>query len=154
MLSTDRQKGFSLIELMIVVVIIGILSAVAIPAYFHYIVSTRQTDAVQTLMQIKSAQERYYALKDSYANTIGNLDGFTSAGATWSDSKNIYTYSISAATATTFTALAQGDPNQDGNATDCWQITGSTSEPTQIPCAPPNATFDEGFKFSLVSRIL
>jgi len=153
MLHSDCQKGFSLVELMIVVAIVGILSTVAIPAYYKHILRTRQTDAFQTLLQVKSAQERYYALKDSYAASIGNLDGF-SGGATWTDSNNIYSYSITAATATTFTAAAVGDPNKDGTATDCWQITDSTSEPSQMATCPDGVTtFDEGFSFSFISLI-
>lgn len=65
-------KGFTLIELMIVVVIIGILAAVAIPAYFNHILRSRQADAYHNLLDIKAAQEMYYSLENEYAN-IGSL---------------------------------------------------------------------------------
>ena len=61
------SKGFTLVELMIVVVIIGILAAVAVPAYFNHILRTRQSDAYHNLLDIKSAQEMVYSLSNSYA---------------------------------------------------------------------------------------
>ncbi|WP_217434884.1 pilin [Marinifaba aquimaris] len=48
-----KSQGFTLIELMIVVAIIGILAAVAVPAYNDYINSARQTEAVQTAESLK-----------------------------------------------------------------------------------------------------
>ena len=66
------SKGFTLIELMIVVVILGILAAVAIPAYFNHILRTRQSDAYHNLLDIKAAQEMHYSLENEYAN-IGAL---------------------------------------------------------------------------------
>jgi prepilin-type N-terminal cleavage/methylation domain-containing protein len=66
--ASHSSKGFTLIELMIVVVIIGILAAVAVPAYFNYILRTRQSDAYHNLLDIKAAQEMYYSLENEYAD--------------------------------------------------------------------------------------
>ena len=60
------SKGFSLVELMIVVVIVGILAAVTVPAYFNHILRSRQADAYHNLLDIKAAQEMYYSLEDNY----------------------------------------------------------------------------------------
>lgn len=66
--SNHSSQGFTLIELMIVVVIIGILAAVAVPAYFNHILRTRQSDAYHNLLDIKAAQEMYYSLENEYAD--------------------------------------------------------------------------------------
>ncbi len=59
----NRQKGFTLIELMIVVAIIGILAAVAVPAYSDYTVRAKVTEAVTAAGAVKTSVADYY-----YAN--------------------------------------------------------------------------------------
>jgi len=59
-----QQKGFTLIELMIVVAIIGILAAVAIPAYSNYIKRAKFTDALGLLAGAKTPAEEYYGLNN------------------------------------------------------------------------------------------
>ncbi len=145
-----NARGFSLIELMIVVAIVGILAAVAIPAYYNHISRSRQAEAAQTLLQIKTAQERYYAMNDQYAPNITMLDGFSSADPIYYfGSGNYYRYSIGPAATTTYTAKAEGDLNQDGNWYDCWQIQENEREPSDCSVAGQ----DEGFSFSLVKLI-
>ena len=63
-----KQTGFTLIELMIVVVIIAILAAIAIPSYQQYIQKTRRADAKETLTRMAAAQERYFFQNNGYAN--------------------------------------------------------------------------------------
>jgi prepilin-type N-terminal cleavage/methylation domain-containing protein len=72
--ASHSSKGFTLIELMIVVVIIGILAAVAVPAYFNYILRTRQSDAYHNLLDIKAAQEMIYSLENEYAPNPDPID--------------------------------------------------------------------------------
>ncbi|OOG64890.1 hypothetical protein B0E46_05725 [Rhodanobacter sp. B04] len=61
-----RQCGFTMVELMIVVVIIAVLAAIAIPAYGRYAYRARRPDGQQLLLQIANAQERYYATNNQY----------------------------------------------------------------------------------------
>lgn len=73
------QKGFTLIELMIVVAIIGILAAVAIPAYQDYTARAQVTEAVELLSGGKTPMAEYYADKGTWpanaTGVMGNIAG-------------------------------------------------------------------------------
>ena len=62
------QRGFSLIELMIVVVIVGILSAIAFPAYTRYVVRTHRAAAQAYMLDLSLKQTSYMADSRSYAD--------------------------------------------------------------------------------------
>ena len=101
------SKGFSLVELLIVVAIIGILAAVAVPAYYNHILRSRQADAYHNLLDIKAAQEMYYSMYNEYADmmtagTFSNLLSFDIADSVY------YSYSFISATTNTYTAEALG----------------------------------------------
>src|SRR6185295_8757317 len=81
--STDN-KGFTLIEMMIVVAIIGILAAVAIPEYIKYVKRTRTAEAVTHVQQAYNALADWYAhpdLGNGHAiQDLADLNGNTGAG--------------------------------------------------------------------------
>ena len=68
----SRNKGFSLIELMIVVAIVGILAAVSYPSYQRYVNDSRRSDARANLLQLAQFMERYYTANGRYVDGGGN----------------------------------------------------------------------------------
>jgi type IV pilus assembly protein PilE len=68
-----RKRGFTLVELLVVIAIVGILAAVAIPAYQRYMLEAHRTDAVSLLEQGASAEQRYYTENNSYTTNLQAL---------------------------------------------------------------------------------
>jgi len=139
-----RAGGFTLLELLIVVAIIGILAAVAAPAYFNHMMRSRQSIAVSELMSIKAAQERYFAENDGvYADQINLLDGYIVAGTNYIHEP--YTFWIEGST-----AKALGDLNGDGTPLDGWEV-------SIVDLADKPKTYDtggnEGFTWSSLGNL-
>ncbi len=109
--SPDRQRGFTLIELMIVVVVLAIISALAVPAYRDSVVRGRRTDGRVALMQVAQRLERCYTQFGAYDAAdcgIAVDDVFASAD-------GHYEVTVAALDASTFTLSAAP---QDGQAED------------------------------------
>jgi type IV pilus assembly protein PilE len=66
-----KEKGFSLMELMIVVAIVGILAAIAYPSYQNYVLRTGRSDGQAKMMEIIQAQERFYSQNQTYTTNLG-----------------------------------------------------------------------------------
>jgi len=66
-----RAQGFTLIELMIVVVVVGLLAAIAIPNYREYVAAARRVDAQAALMELAQFMERYYTANGRYRDGGG-----------------------------------------------------------------------------------
>lgn len=71
----SRHAGFTLIELMVVIAVIGILAAIAIPAYSDQVRKSRRADALQRIQQIALAQERFRAENPGYTANWARLGG-------------------------------------------------------------------------------
>ena len=65
--STDNSKGFTLVELMIVVAIIGVLAAIAYPSYQRYVIKTKRTDMMSEMQNIASEIESRKLAQGSYS---------------------------------------------------------------------------------------
>jgi len=112
--STGKKfHGFSLMEVMIVVVIIGILAALAYPNLEKYLKRARQTEAKTNLSAIYTAQKIYFTLHQSYTKDINELDLSLAQG--------LYKYTIQDASTSTFKAQAEGNIDDD-EALDIWTI--------------------------------
>jgi len=98
----NRQKGFTLIELMIVVVIIGILAALAIPRFMAATVKAKESEARTILKQVFTLERTFRQEQGAYSANLNTI-GFDVP----TNSK--YIYAIDAAAANTFTASATPD---------------------------------------------
>ncbi len=135
-----QQHGFTLIELMVVVVIIGILAAIAYPSYTRYMTQTRRSDAQIALTQMAGMQEKFFSDCNHYATILYGTTsptnqracGTSTASPPYSDGKLAYNnstnttvtspdghYVISLTTSTTSCPITScyeliADPNATG----------------------------------------
>jgi type IV pilus assembly protein PilE len=99
--ASTKQKGFTLIELMIVIAIIGILASIALPSYQNYIRRARATDAVSTLADMRIRIEQFFQDNRTY---VGGPCAAPNGANT-----QFFGFSCSAGpAATTYTLQAQG----------------------------------------------
>jgi type IV pilus assembly protein PilA len=128
----NNEKGFTLIELMIVVAIIGILAAIAIPNFLNYQLKSKTSEAKVNLGAIATSQESWRAENDTYIDcnaypgavgaskqtwTRANAGNFTSIG--FAPSGDVYyQYAVPAAgvSSTAFGATAEADLDSDGTS--------------------------------------
>lgn len=117
-----KTGGFTLVEVMIVVVIISILAAFAIPSYQSFVLESKRAEGTAALMRIMDMQERYYTnqFPPTYTTDLDGELGFSSDPVI---TESGY-YSISAAacgsgitTCVQLTATAQAEVAEDGNLT-------------------------------------
>lgn len=67
------NKGFTLIEMMIVVVIIGILAAIAYPSYDEYVKRGNRTEGQAFLQDVAARQERYFSQNNTYVTAVADI---------------------------------------------------------------------------------
>jgi len=112
----NNLSGFTLIELMIVVAVIAILAAIAVPGYQEFVRKARRADGKEALVRLQIEQEKWRTNNATYTGTIGNL------GLGTASTEGHYTIAITANSATGFTATATGAGSQASD-TGCTVLT-------------------------------
>ena len=109
-----KTQGFTLIELLIAIVIVGILSAIAIPNYTEYVNRAKRVDAQASLSGLAIALERYFSNNNTYCGAAGGAASFTGTAAcpTASGAPTIYSTTVPGGAATAYYNLRITDLTQ------------------------------------------
>lgn len=144
---TKQQSGFSLVELMVVVAIIGILATIAVPKFKVFQAKARQAEAKTTLAHIYTLEQAYFGDNDKYAvlAKVGGPAGCTNTAnplGFYIDNcpKSRYSYEVATPNATAFTATATSGVNaankvMPGCPADIW-----TMNQNKVLAANPDVT--------------
>ena len=127
------QRGLTLVELMIVVIVVGILAAIALPAYQEQVRKSRRADAYHSLLLVQNLQEKWRASNSSYSNSLVEI-GFVGTAS----QEEYYGIGLSGAGAVgyTVTATAQGAQTGDSRCTSIVLTVGAASpRGTKTPAA-------------------
>jgi type IV pilus assembly protein PilE len=123
-------RGFSLIELMVVLAVFAILSTIAVGSYRRYSLRATRTEGRLALLAIQVAQEKYFLQNNSYAQDIATVIaappaglGVSSINASGVTTGGNYTLSFPAATATTYTLQAVATGRQADDTAACLTFT-------------------------------
>ena len=111
-----RERGVTLMELLVVIAIIGILAAVAVPTYRKYLIRTQRSEAKIMLLQLQTAQEKFYMQNNAFTN---NVAAASPAGLGLSTTTETGKYDIAVALAPDAqTYVATASPHAGGGQTD------------------------------------
>jgi len=114
--SNQRMRGVTLMELLTVVTVLGILAAIAIPSYRRYLIRSQRSEAKIALMNLQSAQEKFYLQNNAYTNNV-TAAAPTGLGMSAASETNKYDIAVVAA-ADGQSYVATASPHAGGGQTD------------------------------------
>lgn len=118
--SRSTSGGFTLIEIMIVVLIIGVLMAIAYPSYQNHVIKTRRAVAAGCALEAAQFMERYYTTNLTYEASAGNAPALPACS---SDLGGQYAVSVSAVAPRSYTIQAQPEGRQASVDKKCGTLT-------------------------------
>lgn len=116
-----REKGFTLVELMIVVAVVAILAAIAYPSYQNQVRKSRRAQAKADLVESAQILERYHTVNNSYGTSMAAVNGLTNQSPRTGTAQ--YTIAISNQAANTYTLTATPTTTQGQNKDSCGTLT-------------------------------
>lgn len=120
-----RIRGFTLIELMIVLAVIAILTAIAIPAYSQWVEKSRRQDAEAALVELANYMERFYSNNGGYVDAAGNAPTLPYTTTPKGGSNVYYTLALTNVTETTYKLTATPKNSQADDPCGTLSITQS-----------------------------
>lgn len=133
-----RGAGFTLIELMITVAVIGILAAIAYPSFMALLIRSDRSEARSALMAVQLAQERYRMNNSAYAGSVSTL-GLPLTDGKYASEKGLYHIDVVAGSQSSggyaLEALAQGKQTRDVEECRKIELTVSQGGEERTPAA-------------------
>lgn len=161
--SRTSQGGFSLVELMVVVAIIGVLASIAVPAVNKYIAKARQSEAKTNLSSLYTSEKAFYAEYTAYDNRFVAI-GFSpegqlrynvgfAAGGVNATAANGFNTTIAAADATRISTLTYCSAGGVVNASGCSVLNGADGAANNLALDAANIANQTTFQAGAAARI-